>query len=248
MAFTDFLKLQDDGAHLLLSDGRLSSVNVVTREKLILDNSRLPDQTLAAEVLAYLTERNGRKGAGVIVEKPEFSVSLPNVPGPQGDITLTFLVLEDPLENEAPDSGTLMPADQIAQCILDLGHLWALEGIGIFAAAADAMRAAKDFEPLRGYRVKLRSTSNRGQTQRICRVSITSAGDPLLVTLATATAEADIWYVVGDGSPAPSNPAATKYADPFEAVAGSVVRAAAFAVAGSASAGMLQSSVARKTV
>jgi hypothetical protein len=71
MSFTDFIQLQNDVAHALASDSFLANVNIVTRERLLIDSSRLPDQTRKAEVLAYMTPRNNKFGCGVIVEKPE---------------------------------------------------------------------------------------------------------------------------------------------------------------------------------
>jgi len=240
MSFTNFIQLQRDAAHLLLGDSWLQYINVVTREEILETGSTLPDETLAYETLAYTTERNGRRGCGVIVEKPEMAATHPNVPGPQGQIMLTFLVLENPLENEAIDIGTQIPADQVGQRILDLAHLWAVEGVGMFRADAAAMVAARDFEPLRGYRVRIRMEANRGQSERVLRVSI--AVDGTTVTLTTATAGATIYYTTDGTSPGPSNSAAQIYSAPFTAADGAEVRAAGFKT------GLIQSGIASKTV
>jgi hypothetical protein len=109
-------------------------VNIVTRARLLLDSSRLPDQNTEAEVLAYMTPRNNKFGCGVIVEKPELVASLPNVPGPQGDLVIVCLVLEDPLQNLDPVNGTGLAADQVAQKIQDIGHHWGVEGLGTWRA------------------------------------------------------------------------------------------------------------------
>ena len=70
----DFVALQNDFAQVLLGDEWLRDINVVTRYKLLLDDVKRPDRSLAVETLAYLTPRNGRKGVGIIVEVPEVQV------------------------------------------------------------------------------------------------------------------------------------------------------------------------------
>lgn len=226
MSYTDFVKLQNFVAHALLSDDDLSSVNIVTRERLLADESRLPDRTLAVEVLAYLTVRNGRKGCGVIVEKPEFQVGHPNLPGPEGDIVLTCLVLEDRITNSGPVTGTQRPADQVSQRLMEVLHGYQMEGFGQLFCDANAMLAATDFEPLVGYRCAFRLRMPRGQTARVEQPTISE--ESLSVTLACATEEAMIYFTTDGSFPGPSNPGATLYAGPFDVEEGDVINAAAF--------------------
>lgn len=242
-AFTDFLQLQRDLAHLLLSDPWLSDVNVVMRHELLEESAlaRLPDKTLAAEVLVYISPRNkatGRKGCGIIVERPEFGVESPNVTGPQGDVTCEFLILSERQLNEAPNTGTLRRGNHVAQRILDLLHLHADDGVGTFQARGRAIEIARDWETLDAYRARLTLTQKRQQTARVARVTTSVAAGNC--TLACATSEASIWYATGGqdadgnwlepGFPAPSNTAggAQLYAAPFPVVTGQIVRCAAF--------------------
>jgi len=232
MSFTDFISLQRDVAHALLCEPWLADVNIVMRHELLTEDAlkRLPDRTLAAEVLVYVTPRNkasGRKGCGVIVEVPEFNVQSPNVTGPQGDIFLPLLVLEEPLMNEAPATGTLRPANQVAQKILDLLHLDADDGTGTIGAAGAAITPAKDWEPLRAFNVRLKLTCKRQQTARAGVVTI--AVESGLATLACNTAESSIYYTVNGGFPGPSNSSATLYTAPFSVTTGDVLRAGAYA-------------------
>ena len=243
MSFTDFNLQQRDLAHLLLSDAWLNDVNIVMRAELLEPSAlaRLPDRTLAAEVLVYITPRNkasGRTGCGIIVERPEFSVESPNVTGPQGDIICEFLVLADRMQNESPTNGTLRSANLVAQRILDLLHRHADDGIGTYQATGKAIEAAKDFEPLDGYRVRVKIISKREQTDRCARavISITSG----TATITCTTAAANIYFALAtqdaDGNwvepppPAPSNTAggAQLYDVPFAVASGQIVRAAAF--------------------
>jgi hypothetical protein len=241
MSFTDFIQLQNDVAHSLASDPTLANVNIVTRDRLLADSSQMPDQTLMAETLAYLTPRNGKTGCGVIVEKPELVAPLPNVPGPQGDLVIVCLVLEDPFQNLGVN-GTLMPADQVAQKIQDICHLWNVEGLGMWRADTNAISAARDWEPLRAFRSRMRIANNRGQSQRVERVNSSVGGGTL--TLTCATAGAAVYYSKNGAFPGPSNTAAgaVLYAAPFAVSVGDVVRAAAFKT------GMVGSPVTRFTV
>lgn len=241
MSFTDFNALQRDHAHILLSDPWLSEVNIVMRAELLEDTAlaRLPDQTYAAEVLAYITPRNqasGRIGCGIIVERPRFNVISPNVTGPQAELTAEFLILCNPLENEAPSSGTLRPGDEVAQRILDLLHLHADDGVGTFAGST--IVAADDFAPLDAWRVRLTATVKRLQTTRVARVTSSIASGEC--TLTCTTSEASIWFTLAGqdadgnwlepGPPAPSNTGggAQLYAAPFAVTSGQIIRACAF--------------------
>ena len=240
MSFTDFIALQNDFAHLLLCDPWLAPVNIVTRHRLLENLDQLPDETYAAEVLAYITPRNqadGRTGAGVIIEQPEVEVNQAVSPGPQKDIILTALVLEEPLANNGPQTGTLLAADQIAQRILEVGHLWSADDLGDLHADRNAIAPAKDFEPLRAFRVKLRFLHSNSQTARISLPAIAIDGS-FNVTLTTPSEapNSQLYYVLLPGGVAPdhsatfpgrSNPAAVKYTGAFPTQAGDVVRWAA---------------------
>lgn len=223
---TDFVKFQNFVAHYLSSYNALDNVNIVTRERLLADESRLPDQTLAAEVLAYITPRNGRFGAGIIVEKPGFEVGHPNLPGPEGDITIELLVLEDRITNNSPSEGTGLPADQICQIIMDALHWQQWEGFGQIYCDRSAMVAAKDFQPLDAYRVKFRLRLSRSQTAKVQQPVITETSGA--ITLACLTSGAQIYYTTDSSYPGRSNPAAILYDGTFTVDVGTVVNAAAY--------------------
>jgi hypothetical protein len=221
----DFVQLQNDFAHCLLGDDWLRDVNIVTRYKLLLDDVKRPDRTLAAETLAYLTPRNGRKGCGVIVEVPEVNVASGNLPGPEMGLLISCLILEDPFINYGPASGTLRPADQVAQRIIEVGHGWPLMPHGELYAKGAVLVAARDFEPLRAYRIGLNLRMPRTQTTRVAEVTI--AEDAGTVTL-TVPSGATGYYTTDASFPGPGNPAATVYTAPFAVTAGTVLRWAAY--------------------
>jgi len=229
MSFSNFIRLQNFVAHCLLCDTELSVINIATREQIIADESRLPDATLAAEVLVYITPRegaDGRTGCGIIVEKPEFRVNNPNLPGPEGDILLTLLILEDPITNLGPETGTQKAADQVAQRCLEVLHGYQIEGFGEMFADNAAMQAAQDFEPLRAYRVRLRVRMPRNQDTRVAQPTVSENDGE--ITLACATTDARIFYTTDNSFPGPSNPGATEYTAPFAADVGTSIRCAAY--------------------
>ena len=229
---TDFKQLQRDAAFAYSSDSRLQTVNIITREQLLADKSRLPDQTLSIEVLGYITPRNGKQGVCVIVDKPRFEVPNPQAPGPQGEIVLESLVLEDQLTNMDPAEGTLLAADYIAQVCLEIAHGWNLNFQSDFVADRNAMAEAKEWQPLRAYKVQHRMTLSRAQTTRIttptCTPNSPAAGQ-ITLTNDASTPDAAIWYTLNGDSPAPDNKDAILYTAPIVAAAGTaVLRWAAF--------------------
>ena len=243
---TDFKQLQRDAAFAFSSDSRLQTVNIVTREQLLADQSRLPDETLSAEVLCYITPRNGKMGVGVIVEKPRFEVPNPSAPGPQGEIVLETLVLEDQLTNVDPVEGTGLAADYVAQVLLEIGHGWNLNFQSDFVADRNALVEAKEWQPLRAYKVSLRMVLSRAQTQRL--TTPTASVDtpvPGLITLTNdaSTPAAAIYYTLNGDSPAPDNANATLYTAPIVAPPGdTVLRWAAYQP------GLLNSAFAQVTI
>ncbi len=245
---TDFKQLQRDAAFAFASDSRLQTVNIVTREQLLADLSRLPDETIAAEELVYITPRNGKKGVGVIVEKPRFEVPEPQAPGPQGEIVIESLVLEDQLENLDPAEGTGIAADMVGQILLEIAHGWNLNFQSDFVADRNAMAEAKEWQPLRAYKIQHRMTLSRAQTTRITTPTwLPNAPSSGMITFTNdaATPDAAIYYTLNGDSPAPDNTAngAVLYTAPFSAPTGAtILRWAAF------KSGFLNSAFAQVTI
>lgn len=227
MSFTNFVQLQNDVAHALLCDAWFARVNVVTRDTLLAEQTRRGDETFAAEVLAYTTPRNGRRGCGVIVENIAMAGMHENVPGPQAELIIRCLVLEDPLQNEAPNTGSLRAADQVAQKILDILHLWNIQGTGLLRADRAAIVELREWRPLRAYQVALKMLCNRSQTARCATPSITNADGT--ITLACSTTGSEIYYTLDSSMPAPTGKTAQRYTATFTVISGETIRAAAVA-------------------
>lgn len=222
------LRLQNDCAQLLLSDTFLENVNIATRDEIIANESKLPDKTIAAEVLVYTTIRNGRKGCGVIVEKPELLRGLADRPGTHLQILITFLILEDPLLCWAQTSGALKGSFTVGERILQLFEWWSAGDRAEFQIATDALTPAIEFEPLRAWRANVLCDYPTGQIAGVlCPTAEIADG---LCALTNQTEGAEIYYTLDESFPArgPSNPGATKYTVPFAVESGTVIRWAAY--------------------
>lgn len=228
---TDFVQVQNDLAHALLSCDALNPVNVLQWRKLRLEAE------IARDAL-WQTIRNGRSGAGILVEMPEFRVERPNLAGPEAVLIIGFSVCEEPNTNCAPETGTQLSAEEICQLILELFHGQRLNGSLGFAlqAGVNAIRPTEEWGPgVLSYKVELTTRIARTQTNRAAMPTISVTDG--LATLACATSEAEIRYTltaasapaVEDGNfPGRSNPAAQIYTAPFAVQSGDLLRCAAY--------------------
>ena len=214
----NLVQMQADGAGALLSDGRLGSVNVVQYRKL-----RAQSEVDASAI--YAVPRNGKAGAGVLMEMPTLVVPKPNLPGPSGQFVVTCVALEEPNMNMEPTTGTLVSAEDIAQIVLEILHGLVIEGVGALYADERPIVPADEFAGLVGYRITLRLASLRPQTERVATPTIVEQG--LQVTFACATAGAAIYYTMDGSFPGPGNPEALRYASSFT-MTGAVLRWAAY--------------------
>lgn len=233
MNFVDLVAVQKEFAGLLGSDEQLLRVNIATRDYIMANDSRLPDETLAAEVLVYITPReggDGRTGVGIIVERPSIRVPQNTSPGPQKVLAVEFLILEERLTNSGPETGTLVHGDWIAQRLVELGHQYYLEGIGEFVADPNAVQDARDFAPLNAYRVTLLCNLET-QTPNRVTLPLISADDEDRTVLTNVTADAEIFYTTDESMPARAgggNPASLRYVAPLVLESGTVIRWAAY--------------------
>ncbi len=216
----DLVQLQNDLTFAMQCAERLANVNIVQYRKLRLQ-SELDGSTV------WLTDRNGRSGCGILVEMPEFHAVDANVPGPQGQISVSFAVLEEPNLNFASATGTLLSAEDVAQIIQDELHLGHFEGLGEFYCQGKSLAPANEFPPgIVAYRVTLNLRVAATQTARVNLPDISEAA--LSVTLTNTTDGADIYYTLDGTFPGPANPGAIKYTVPFDATGAAEVRWAAY--------------------
>lgn len=239
---TDFVQLQNDLCSAAQALSAFSNLPVLQWRKL-----RLQAELDMSAI--WLSGRNGRSGAGIVVEMPEFDVQHPNLPGPEAFLVLNFLVLEEPNSNFAPSTGTLLSAEQICQLLLEQFHDFQVEGFGTVFASGKVITTVEDFPGIVGYRVSFRARVPREQTARVQTPVLTE--DAGSITMTCATAGAQIYYTVTPATgtppeagsfPGPTNPDAKLYETPFTADVGDVIRAAAYL------AGAPTSHVVRQTV
>lgn len=217
----DLVQLQSDVTMALLSDARLAAINVVQYRKL-----RQQSEVDASAI--YAVPRKGEQaGSGVLVEMPTMRVTEPNLPGPSGQFLVTCVAVEEPNLNLTPVTGTQVQAEDVAQMVLECLHGLLIEGLGSLYADDRPITPTDEFQGLVAYRIslRLRLTSNPKQIDRVAIPTIQEAG--LQVTLACATAGADIYYTEDGTFPGPGNAAAVKYANTF-AMTGTVLRWAAY--------------------
>jgi hypothetical protein len=230
--FVDLIAQQKEWAFLLGSDEQLDRINIATRDYIVANESRLPDKTLAAEVLAYITIRNGRKGCGIIVERPVLRIPQGVSPGPQKVLLQEFLVLEERGINEGPITGTGLHADWVAQRILELGHHHYIEGIGDFYADPNSVQFAADFEPLNAWRVQLLVNLETQTPQRLTAPAISSnEASEVVLTNDAGNPDAEIFYTIDESPPARAgagNPGSQRYLAPFAVEDGTIVRWACY--------------------
>lgn len=217
---TDIVQLQNDVYAALNSSYRLLNVNVKQFRKMVIE-SQIDSK------LIYLSTRNGRTGAGVLVEMPLFGVDKPNVSGPILQLTLPILVVEQPTINMSATTGTLKSAEEIVQDVLDALHLLHIEGVGLLTAASDAVSPANEIPGVVAYRVNMQTMSSSVQTVRPQRPVIEVTD--LVATLTCSTDGAEIRYTTDGSYPARvGNPGSFEYVAPFEVESGDVIRAAAY--------------------
>lgn len=217
----DFVQLQNDVFMALLSAQSLTSVNVKQFRKMVIESE-------IDMKLVYLTQRNSRLGAGVLVEMPTLNCDKPNVTGPILEVGLSILVMEQPTINMSAAQGTLLSAEEIAKRVLETCHLLHT-GNALLRAASAAVTPANEYAGVIAYRVNLSTMSASEQPVRPAMVSI-DATDLSAVTLACADTTALIYYTLDGSYPAKyGNPKSLLYESPLGLQTGDVIRAASYA-------------------
>lgn len=222
---TDFVTLQQDIYYALLSRKELLSINVKQYRKMMI-------QSEVDMKLVYLTQRNGKYGAGILVEMPTLSVNKPNVSGPVLEVDFSVLVMEQPTINMTAGAGTTMAAEEISLLVTETLHLMSL-GTGSLRAMPNAITPATEYKGLVCYRVHAGFTSATPAMQRTSVVQLVNAGGTVTMTCA-GDPTATIFYTLDLSFPANQdggNTSSTVYTAPIATPAsGTTIRASAYAV------------------
>lgn len=228
----DLVQLQDDLLGLLMSAPALANVNIVQERKFLVQSEVNFDSL-------WTVQRNGRSGTGILIEMPTIDVPGKQTPGPTQNLRPSFVVFQNGDAALEPSTGSGLVAETICQLVLDTLHMQELQGIGTLYAIDRAVEPAREYEFVHAYRVALfLKSAAANQTQRTAPVTVTdNAGT---VTLACATADAEIWYTLDGSFPSHSravepvsdttiNSSSILYTAPFAVTSGQIVRAAAYA-------------------
>lgn len=188
--------------------------------------------------LSVLNSQGGRIGVAVIASMPVVDVEDPNVAGPELLLRLTWQVFENRMYNNS-SKGTGKSAEAITLNLLSELHHYFPEGLGLHGELMADKRAivpAGADDKLTGYVVIFTARTGLSRVDKVSKPTISIEDD--LVTLASATAGAAIYYTTDGSYPGRANEAATLYTEPFAAPeAGTQIRAGARAD------GYIQSSV-----
>ena len=219
---TDFVALQNDLLHILLTAECLQTVNVKQYRKMVIESE-------IDMRLVYMTARMSRVGAGILVEMPLLNVNKPNVEGPILEVDIPILVMENPTVNmnaKASTAGTMKSAEEIVQDVLDVLHHQRIDNLQL-VAAANAVQPANEYRGVVAYRVHIATMAVSAQTRRPLPPTITvTAGE---ATMSCATAGAEIYFTLDGSYPGKvGQPTAMLYNAPVPVNSGDVIRAASY--------------------
>jgi len=212
-------QLQQQCADRLLSDPLFANVPVLTE--------RIKD--IGSEIdraLGPLNERGGRNGLVAVLLTPTANVNFENVFGPFFDeIKIVVRVIENVPVNQDPDTGSNIPAAELAErvCAL-LHHFQPDNAAGPVIAQKPALALANDPNNL-SYDCLFKTSG--GLTTVLPQVAapvITNIAGHITITCATAGAA--IFYTLDGSNASPRN--GTLYAAPFTPGAGLTLNARAW--------------------
>jgi hypothetical protein len=241
------IAIQADMLALLLSEARLNGVNIVSERK----------EQLAGELnleTVYTTVRNGKGGAGILIEHPYANCNQPNVPGPVLDWVFPIVTVDNETINMAATTGTGLTSEDIAQIVLDVVHMYAdtQYGTTFQCDSAGSIKFAGRFPGCIDHRIlfkaKMSPNGNPNQTPRAAAVSYSNSaaqGSAGIMTLSTTEPDTtptslQIFYTLGSSITIPVTPApfpgnsgagaiaGTLYTAPFAVQPGDRVRAVTY--------------------
>lgn len=186
---------------------------------------------------------DGKHGVGIAVEIPTIGVDDPNLPGPQGSLRQTVLVIENPTENMGL-SGTQRSAEEVADQVLSLLHLFNVQNLGILFSRGDRVIEPTDEVPGHvAYRVTLTMRRARSLLARTGNPIITGTPTGVTIDNAAGFSGSAIYYTVdGQSYPGLDQPHSFAYSGPFQVASGATVRSVAY------QAGCTGSDVVEKTI
>lgn len=185
------LQLQDDVYGLLMSAVELRQVNIIQWRRLRVDPA-------VEWNTVWQVPRVDRSGAGIVIWMPQLRTEHQNLPGGER-VTLGVTVVEEPNLNSAPETGTLLSAEDLALRVKDLLHAHCFWGLAEMVSSAQAITEDNDFPELLAYRCNFEMVLARGTTPRCDAPTASGGGSVLNLSNGPHTPNADIYYTL-DGS------------------------------------------------
>lgn len=218
----DIVQKQADILGVLQCSSLLQNVNVQSYRKMV-----LAKEINFAKI--FQTPRNGRSGAGVLVEMPKATCPRPNVTGPIIDWIFPVLVCENPTINFVSTTGTQLAAEQLVQMVLDCVHLFADDATGTLQADSNCIEPTTEIPGCVSYRVNFKLIGKTTQSQRVRNITIAITTGNATLTCPDA---ADIYYTTDGTFPVNGvkvgGSTAQLYSAPFVVNTGDVIRAVGY--------------------
>lgn len=201
--------LRDDLVGRLQSDAMFSDVTVLAEK---------PGVTAQTIELALakggVSPRRAKQGACAIVMMPGLSFDAPDVPGPEGMVSVEIQCLHRAIYNDADKGGTGKAAETLAIAAANLIHHYRPDGVAgvrgdwlALAPGIEALGTAADGTV--GYRCRFEIPATVGRSARVARPAVTVAAGEITATCATAGAR--IYYTLDGSYPGSGNPEAKRY-------------------------------------
>lgn len=205
------LQIELDLAACLALSPELADVLIIPQRTASGDAGGGEVDDIVEEALAGIKQKNGKSGVAIIVMMPEANPEDENLPGPQLDLECVIRIIEDRLINEGA-TGTGLSTPHLAAFVSRYLHQWPLNGPHPLRPARDHMRdltvpGRPGMEVV--FRLRMPVTPLPETASPVAVNSGGTGGDPMLVTLSCATANAVIYYNLGPEFPA------TVYTEPF---------------------------------
>ncbi len=175
-------------------------------------------QTRLQRILAGLEGRNGRKGMSIIIGMPEIGRVEPNVRALRGAVTVTIRVTEYLMVNMGAD-GCGQGAEAFALLVAELLNHQAFAHWSPLRLASVRPDPEAVMDKMVVYDVRM-ETDLRGTVRSKVpppAIEITEGG---LMTLAVATAGAEIYWTLDGSYPGPGGSTAARYSEPVQLPAG----------------------------
>lgn len=208
-------RLQLDIAARLEADPYFADIDVtVVRPRAELGFVQIEQR--ADEALKCIRKKAGKGGAGVQVLMPLVDAESTDARGPLIQNAVVVRVQELPVHNMGPN-GTQKSAEDIADNVVRLLHLFNPGKGNVVHGAPDLMTPSAEFEPRVTIDCRFLQKAAMGGTEKVQPVTLTAAGYE--ITLTTATSSATLYYSTDGSYPT------TLYSAPFTVAPGTTIRA-----------------------